>query len=85
MEHKIDSFLKYLKIITTLKSLQRCTGFVVVYGQDKINLAQKLIPLCKLLQKGFRFELTDTIRDSMFEINENLAESRHAIIKTASP
>ena len=78
IEHKIDSFLKNLNGPATIKSLQRYMGFVKFYRQYVPNLAEKLVPL-------YEFEPTDTIRHSMFEINENLAKAAKLSLKLPLP
>ena len=39
------------------------------------NIAEKLNPLFKFLQTFIRFELSDTIRDSMLKFDKNLAKT----------
>ena len=72
IESKIDSFLKKLKLPTSVKSLQRYIGFVQFYRQYLPRLAEKLAPLYKLLQKDVKFELLQSHKDAIFEINEKI-------------
>ena len=58
IEEKIDKFLKNTKLPTSVKSLQRYIGFVQFYRQYIPRLAEKLVPLYKLLQKDDKYELT---------------------------
>ena len=71
LEDPIDKFLKNLKLLGTIKSLQRYIGFVQFYRQYITNLAGKLVPLYKLLQKDVKFALTQVHKDTIFDINEN--------------
>ena len=75
IESKVDSFLKKMKLLTSVKSLQRYIGFVQFYRQCIPRLAEKLVPLYTLLQKDTKFELKQSHKDSIFEINENLAKA----------
>ena len=72
LEKRIDDFLKKLKLPTSVKSLQRYIGFVQFYRQYIPKLAEKLVPLYKLLQKDVKFEMTQVHKDAIFDINENL-------------
>ena len=58
IEEKIHKFLKNIKLPTSVKSLQRCIGFVQFYRQYIPRLAEKLVPLYKLLHKDVKYELT---------------------------
>ena len=75
IEKKIDDFLKNIKLPTSVKSLQRYIGFVQFYRQYIPRLAEKLVPLYKLLQKDIKFQLTQVHKDAIFDINENLANA----------
>ena len=68
----IDSFLK-----TFLKNVRidSVIGFVQFYRQYIPRLAEKLVPLYKLLQKDVKFQLTKVHKDAIFDINENLANA----------
>ena len=74
-ENKKHVLLKNLKLPTTVKSLQRYIGLVNFHRQYIPKSAKQLIPLLKFLQEDTKFELNDTSPDSMFEINENLANA----------
>ena len=75
LEERVDKFLKNMKLPTSVKSLQRYIGFVQFYRQYIPNLAEKLVPLYKLLQKDVTFSLTQVHKDCIFDINENLAKA----------
>ena len=72
---RIDDFLKKLKLPTSVKSLQRYIGFVQFYRQYIPKLAEKLVPLYKLLQKDVKFAMMQVHKDTIFYINENLARA----------
>ena len=71
IEEKINNILKNIKQPTSVKSI----GFVQFYREHIPCLAEKLVPLYKLLQKDVKFELTQIHKDAMFGINENLANA----------
>ena len=75
LEDRIDKFLNNLKLPTSVKSLQRYIGFVQFYRQYIPMLAEKLVPLYKLLQKDVKFALTQFHKDAIFDINQNLARA----------
>ena len=85
IEEKIDKFLKNIKLPTSVKSLQRYIGFVQFYRQYIPCLAEKLVPLYKLLQKDAKFELTQVHKDAMFDINENLANAAKMSLRLPLP
>ena len=85
IEEKIDKFLKNIKLPTSVKSLQRYIGFVQFYRQSIPCLAEKLVPLYKLLQKDAKFELTQVHKDAMFDINENLANAAKMSLRLPLP
>ena len=75
IEDKLDKFLKNIKLPTSVKSLQRYIGFVQFYRQYIPRLAEKQVPLYKLLRKDVKYELTQIHKDAIFDINENLANA----------
>ena len=85
IEKKIDGFLKNIKVPTSVKSLQRYIGFVQFYRQYIPRLAEKLVPLYKLLQKDVKFQLTQAHKDAIFDINENLANSAKMSLRLPLP
>ena len=85
IEEKIDKFLKNIKLPTSVKSLQRYIGFVQFYRQYIPRLAEKLVPLYKLLQKDVRYELTQVHKDAIFDINENLANTAKMSLRLPLP
>ena len=85
IEEKIDKFLKNIKLPTSVKPLQRYIGFVQFYRQYIPCLAEKLVPLYKLLQKDAKFELTQVHKDAMFDINENLANAAKMSLRLPLP
>ena len=85
IEEKIDKFLKNIKLPTSVKSLQRYIGFVQFYSQYIPRLAEKLVPLYKLLQKDVKYELTHIHKDAIFDINENLANAAKMSLRLPLP
>ena len=85
IEKKIDDFLKNIKLPTSVKSLQRYIGFVQFYRQYIPRLAEKLVPLYKLLQKDVKFQLTQAHKDAIFDINENLANAAKMSLRLPLP
>ena len=85
LEKRIDDFLKKLKLPTSVKSLQRYIGFVQFYRQYMPKLAEKLVPLYKLLQKDVKFEMTQVHKDAIFDINENLARAAKLSLRLPLP
>ena len=85
LEKRIDDFLKKLKLPTSVKSLQRYIGFVQFYRQYIPKLAEKLVPLYKLLQKDVKFEMTQAHKDAVFDINENLARAAKLSLRFPLP
>ena len=85
LEKRIDDFLKKLKLPTSVKSLQRYIGFVQFYRQYIPKLAEKLVPLYKLLQKDVKFEMTQVHKDAIFDINENLARAAKLSLRLPLP
>ena len=85
IEEKIDKFLKNIKLPTSVKSLQRYIGFVQFYRQYIPRLAEKLVPLYKLLQKDVKYELTQIHKDAIFDINENLANAAKMSLRLPLP
>ena len=85
IEEKIDNVLKNIKLPTSVKSLQRYIGFVQFYRQYIPCIAEKLVPLYKLLQKDVKFELTQVHKDAMFDINENLANAAKMSLRLPLP
>ena len=85
IEDKIDKFLKNIKLPTSVKSLQRYIGFVQFYRQYIPRLAEKLVPLYKLLQKDVKYELTQIHKDAIFDINENLANAAKMSLRLPLP
>ena len=75
IENKIDMFLKNIKQPTSMKSLPGYVGFVQFYRQYIPRLAEKLVPLHKLLQKDVKYELTQIHKHAIFGIKENLANA----------
>ena len=68
-----------------MKSLQRYIGFVQFYRQYIPRLAEKLVPLYKLLQKDVKFQLTQVHKDAIFDINENLANAAKMSLRLPLP
>ena len=85
LEDKIDKFLNNLKLPTLVKSLQRYIGFVQFYRQYIPMLAEKLVPLYKLLQKNVKFALTQVHKDAIFDINQNLARAAKLSLRLPLP
>ena len=85
IEEKIDKFLKNIKLPTSVRSLQRYIGFVQFYRQYIPRLAEKLVPLYKLLQKDVKYELTQIHKDAIFDINENLANAAKMSLRLPPP
>ena len=85
IEKKIDDFLKSIKLPTSVKSLQRYIGFVQFYRQYIPRLAEKLVPLYKLLQKDVKFQRTQVHKDAIFDINENLANAAKMSLRLPLP
>ena len=85
IEEKIDKFLKNIKLPTSVKSLQRYIGFVQFYRQYIPCLAEKLLPLYKLLQKDAKFESTQVHKDVMLDIIENLANAAKMSLRLPLP
>ena len=85
LEGRIDNFLKKLKLPISVKSLQRYIGFVQFYRQYIPKLAEKLVPLYKLLQKDVKFVLTQVHKDAIFDINENLARAAKLSLRLPLP
>ena len=85
LEDKIDKFLNKLKLPTSVKSLQRYIGFVQIYRQYIPMLAEKLVPLYKLLQKDVEFALTQVHKDAIFDINQNLARAAKLSLRQPLP
>ena len=85
LEKRIDDFLKKLKLPISVKSLQRYIGFVQFYRQYILKLAEKLVPLYKLLQKDVKFEMTQVHKDAIFDINENLARAAKLSLRLPLP
>ena len=85
IEDKIDKFLKNIKLPTSVKSQQRYIGFVQFYRQYIPRLAEKLVPLYKLLQKDVKYELTQIHKDAIFDINENLANAAKMSLRLPLP
>ena len=70
---------------TSVKSLQQYIGFVQFYRQYIPKLAEKLLPLYKLLQKDVKFALTQVHQDAIFDINENLARAAKLSLRVPLP
>ena len=68
-----------------MKSLQRYIGFVQFYRQYIPKLAENLVPLYNLLQKDFKYELTQIHKDAIFDINENLANAAKMSLQLPLP
>ena len=85
IEKKIDDFLKNIKLPTSVKSVQRYIGFVQFYRQYIPRLAEKLVPLYKLLQKDVKFQLAQVHKDAIFDINENLANAAKLSLRLPLP
>ena len=68
-----------------MKSPQRYIGFVQFYRQYIPGLAEKLVPLYKLLQKDVKYELTQIHKDAIFDINENLANAAKMSLRLPLP
>ena len=85
IEEKIDKFLENIKLPTSVKSLQRYIGFVQFYRQCIPRLAEKLVPLYKVLQKYVKYELTQIHKDAIFDINENLANAAKMSLRLPLP
>ena len=85
LEDKIDKFLNNLKTPTSVKSLQRYIGFVQFYRQYIPMLAEKLVPLYKLLQKDVKFTLTQVHKDAISDINQNLARAAKLSLRLPLP
>ena len=85
LEDKIDKFLINLKTPTSVESLQRYIGFVQFYRQYIPMLAEKLVPLYKLLQKDVKFTLTQVHKDAIFDINQNLARAAKLSLRLPLP
>ena len=64
-----------MKLPTSVKSLQRYISFVQFYRQYIPCLAEILITLYKLLQKDIKFQVTQQPKNTIFQINENLAKA----------
>ena len=82
---RIDDFLKKLKLPTSVKSLQRYIGFVQFYRQYIPKLAEKLVPLYKLLQKDVKFAMMQVHKDAIFDITENLARAAKLSLRLPLP
>ena len=82
---RIDDFLKKLKLPTSVKSLQRYIGFVQFYRQYIPKLAEKLVPLYRLLQKDVKFAMMQVHKDAIFDINENLARAAKLSLRLPLP
>ena len=82
---KTDKFLKNIKLPTSVKSLQRYIGFVQFYRQYIPRLAERLVPLYKLLQKDVKYELTQIPKDAIFDINENSANAAKMSLRLPLP
>ena len=78
-------FLENIKLPTSVKSLQRFIGFVQFYCQYIPRLAEKLVPLYKLLLKDVKYELTQIHKDAIFDINENLANAAKMSLRLPLP
>ena len=85
LEKRIDDFLKKLKLPISVKSLQRYIGFFQFYRQYIPKLAEKLVPLYKLLQKDVKFEMTQVHKDAIFDISENLARAAKLSLRLPLP
>ena len=79
------TFQKNMKQRTFLKSVQRDIGFVIFFSQYLPKLAKKLIQLHKSLQKDVKFVMIDLVKDSIFEINENLAKPAKMTLRLPIP
>ena len=85
IERKTDDFLKNVKLRTSVKSFQSYIGCVILYKQYHSKWAVKLILLYKLPQKDVKFTVTKTVRDSIIEINENVAKSATLTLRLPLP
>ena len=85
IEEKNDKFLRNIKLPTPVKSLQRCIGLVQFNRQYIPRLAEKLVPLYKLLQKDVKYELTQFHKDAVFDINENFANAAKMSLRPPFP
>ena len=70
---------------TSVKSLQRDIGFVQFYRQYIPRVAEKLVPLYKLLQKDVKYELAQIHKDAIFDINENLTNAAKISLRLPLP
>ena len=85
IEEKIDKLLKNIKLSTSMMFLQQYIGFVQFYRQYIPCLAEKLVPLYKLLQKYVKFELIQVHKYAMFDINENLSNAAKMSLRLPLP
>ena len=76
-----------MKLPTSGKSLQRHIGFVKFYRRRQYipRLAEKFTPFSKQLQKDVKFQMTHQHKDTIFEINENLAKAAKLSLRLPLP
>ena len=67
-KEKIQTFLNTIKLPTTVKQVKRLVGFTLSFRSFLPNLAQNLMPWCKLLKKDVEFIL----HDKPLEIFDNI-------------
>ena len=65
----IAKLLKNLKLPSTVKTSQRCLGFVNLYRKYIPTLAQNLEPLHSLLRENVSLKLAERHKDAIFEKN----------------
>ena len=83
--HKIQIFLKELRLPKSKKALQRYLGFVNFYGNYIPRMAEKLNPFYKLLKTGVSINITSELKETFDSVNRALGDACELALKQPIP
>ena len=83
--HKIQNFLKKLRVPKSKKALQRYLCFVNYYRNHIPRMAEKLNPVYKLLKAEVPNNITSELKESFDSVNKALSDACQLALKQPTP
>ena len=82
---KIQKFLNTIKLPTIVKKVKRLVGVTLFFRSFLPNLAQNLMPWCKLLRKDVEFILQDEHLKRFDNIKKDFLKATETTLRLAKP
>ena len=83
--HKLQNFLKKLRLPKSKKALQRYLGFVNYYRNYIPRMAEKLNPFYKLLKAEVPVNITSELKETFDSVNKALSDACQLALKQPIP